>query len=759
MPNYEKRIKETIETLKSGLFEREECLKLVLLSMFAGKSIFLYGPPGTAKSMIARRASLAFKITDNSQDESKESNNGFFAYLMNRFSTPEEIFGPIDIAELKKNNLTRKTDGYLPTAHFAFLDEIWKSSPAILNTLLTIINERIYRDGNKDIKVPLKGVVCASNEFPPDNQGLEALYDRMILRYFVKPLEERENFKKLFKSKKSNDIKPLEPFSISELEQIAIKSQDIKFEQNTMDLICDLKSQIQLLNQDKEYRKQFLSSDEYKPIYISDRRWKQCAELLQTAALLSDRDRVERYDLALLAHLLWSSEEDKVIIEKILFNVLNENSNFDSELKALKEDNLNLKNLIEKNLYSPNGKPKKVDNKDKNKYLQISKDQITKANNLKNNIEAEFQKAKASIKNPFLSQNDIELSLSSYTLPLKEANNEILKAKELANIVENQPVNEKLKKASSAEYKYHPKTKEELKDLIAHESVKLSEIDISEVSDFAELFKNSTRTDFSGIEDWDVSHVTNMNQMFYDCQNFNADISEWDVSSVTSMCIMFCGATSFNQPLNNWDVSHVTNMRYMFSSATSFNQPLNDWNVSNVTDMNNMFASAFNFNQPLNDWNVSHVTNMSHMFYRAISFNQPLNNWDVSSVTDMSGMFAIGYEMNYSYADYGTAYYHRSSYGIYYYSNETPTIFNQPLNNWDVSSVTDMEGMFLGNESFNQLLNDWNVSNVKNIRGMFFMAKSFNQPLVSWKISIDKKENKILAFELSAQNPLPRWYK
>ncbi|MCI5540423.1 MAG: AAA family ATPase, partial [Campylobacter lanienae] len=188
MPNYEKRIKETIETLKSGLFEREECLKLVLLSMFAGKSIFLYGPPGTAKSMIARRASLAFKITDNSQDESKESNNGFFAYLMNRFSTPEEIFGPIDIAELKKNNLTRKTDGYLPTAHFAFLDEIWKSSPAILNTLLTIINERIYRDGNKDIKVPLKGVVCASNEFPPDNQGLEALYDRMILRYFVKPL-------------------------------------------------------------------------------------------------------------------------------------------------------------------------------------------------------------------------------------------------------------------------------------------------------------------------------------------------------------------------------------------------------------------------------------------------------------------------------------------------------------------------------------------------------------------------------------------
>ncbi|WP_086241423.1 BspA family leucine-rich repeat surface protein [Campylobacter devanensis] len=703
MPNYEKRIKETIETLKSGLFEREECLKLVLLSMFAGKSIFLYGPPGTAKSMIARRASLAFKITDNSQDESKELNNGFFAYLMNRFSTPEEIFGPIDIAELKKNNLTRKTDGYLPTAHFAFLDEIWKSSPAILNTLLTIINERIYRDGNKDIKVPLKGVVCASNEFPPDNQGLEALYDRMILRYFVKPLEERENFKKLFKSKKSNDIKPLEPFSISELEQIAIKSQDIKFEQDTMDLICDLKSQIQLLNQDKEYRKEFLSSDEYKPIYISDRRWKQCAELLQTAALLSDRDRVERYDLALLAHLLWSSEEDKVIIEKILFNVLNENSNFDSELKALKEDNLNLKNLIEKNLYSPNGKPKKVDNNDKNKYLQISKDQITKANNLKNNIEAEFQKAKASIKNPFLSQNDIELSLSSYTLPLKEANNEILKAKELENIVENQPVNEKLKKASSAEYKYHPETKEELRELVSHESVKLSEIDISKVSDLSNLFNNNIR---------DLSLARN--NIFLWLEDLS---NSFEVNKRSD----FSG-------IEEWDVSHVTDMSYMFLGAENFNSDISSWDVSNVTDMSGMFAGAVNFNSDISSWDVSHVTNMSGMFAGAVNFNSDISSWDVSHVTNMSGMFAIAEN------------------------------FNSDISSWDVSNVTDMSGMFAGAASFNQPLNNWDVSKVKNIREMFYNATSFNQPLASWKISINDRDSKADTFYGSAQNPLPRWY-
>ena len=104
---YKEKIEKILAELSVGLFEREECLKLVLLSMFARKSIFLYGPPGTAKSMIARRASLAFETLGNSRIPTENSripnkNKGFFAYLMNRFSTPEEIFGPIDISELKK---------------------------------------------------------------------------------------------------------------------------------------------------------------------------------------------------------------------------------------------------------------------------------------------------------------------------------------------------------------------------------------------------------------------------------------------------------------------------------------------------------------------------------------------------------------------------------------------------------------------------------------------------------------------------------
>ncbi|WP_205595869.1 AAA family ATPase [Helicobacter felis] len=97
--------------------------------------------------------------------------------------------------------------------------KIWKSSPAILNTLLTIINERLFKEGDTDIKVPLKGIVCASNEFPPTNQGLEALYDRMLLRYFVEPLKSKENFLKLITSQEGKSSNQ-HAFSLEELEGI-----------------------------------------------------------------------------------------------------------------------------------------------------------------------------------------------------------------------------------------------------------------------------------------------------------------------------------------------------------------------------------------------------------------------------------------------------------------------------------------------------------------------------------------------------------
>ncbi len=181
MSALKERFIKLLDHLNNGLYEREEILAISLLAAISGQSVFYLGPPGTAKSMIARRIACAFSAE-------------FFDYLMNRFSTPDEVFGPVSITKMKNDIYERETTRYLPKADIAFLDEIWKSSPGILNSLLTIINEKQFRNGNSIEKVPLKFLVTASNETPPDNQGLDALYDRCIARLFVPPIQDMDNF-------------------------------------------------------------------------------------------------------------------------------------------------------------------------------------------------------------------------------------------------------------------------------------------------------------------------------------------------------------------------------------------------------------------------------------------------------------------------------------------------------------------------------------------------------------------------------------
>ena len=151
----------------------------------------------------------------------------------------------------------------------------------------------------------------------------------------------------------------------------------------------------------------------------------------------------------------------------------------------------------------------------------------------------------------------------------------------------------------------------------------------------------------SSLTGWDVSHVTNMWSMFYNCTSFNQSLEGWDVSHVTDMSQMFSGCTSFNQSLTGWDVSKVTDMSYMFSDCTSFNQSLTGWDVSNVTDMSQMFSDCTSFNQPLTGWDVSNVTDMSQMFFGCTSFNQSLGTWKIKTVVDGLGTTAMNIE-NYS---------------------------------------------------------------------------------------------------------------
>jgi surface protein len=197
--------------------------------------------------------------------------------------------------------------------------------------------------------------------------------------------------------------------------------------------------------------------------------------------------------------------------------------------------------------------------------------------------------------------------------------------------------------------------------------ISISDWDVSHVTDMSDLFSgfsihninygpplepgesyvlfNGFYTFNESLNNWNVSNVTNMARMFYECRNFNQDLSNWNVSNVTNMVRMFFSCRNFNQDLSNWNVSKVTNMKGMFWDCRRFNQPLNynpvtnAWNVSNVTDMSHMFSGCFMFNQPLNDWDVSNVTNMKQMFYECKSFNQDLSSWDVFNVEDMEEMF------------------------------------------------------------------------------------------------------------------------
>jgi len=295
------RINNLIDALSNGLFERQEIIAVALLSALSGQSIFLYGLPGTAKSLIARRLSKAFKDSTH------------FEYLMQRFSTPEDVFGPVSIQELKQDKYIRKTRGYLPTADLAFLDEIWKSSPAILNTLLTIINERIFRNGETVEEVPLKALIAASNETPPPNQGLEALYDRFVMRVIVNPMKERANFESLLDGQAvlaDIHISDKLQFSHAEWQTLLKEIPKVKISNEVMDIIHSIRISLE------EYNK----NNEKTAVYVSDRRWQKIALVLKTSAYLCGRQEVIPVDALIIRHCLWTLAENRAPIEQIIEN-------------------------------------------------------------------------------------------------------------------------------------------------------------------------------------------------------------------------------------------------------------------------------------------------------------------------------------------------------------------------------------------------------------------------------------------------------
>lgn len=322
------RFKQLLGEMNRGIYEKETEISLSLLAALAGESIILLGPPGVAKSMVARQLKTAFRDAQS------------FEYLMSRFSTPDEIFGPVSIQKLKTSDTyERAMEGYLPTADVVFLDEIWKAGPAIQNTLLTVINEKIFRNGNREMHLPLKLLVAASNELPAKGEGLEALWDRFVIRIESRPIKLEKNFRAMLLDSHADFLGPTDSTDFSgftgglghadfadnaDFSDLKITSEEyaewteridkigVKIE--VLDAISAIRKSLRAVNVDE--------AAERRNIYVSDRRWKNIVRLLRTSAFMQDREEVDICDLLPIYHCLWQEPEERDAIRNIVIRAL-----------------------------------------------------------------------------------------------------------------------------------------------------------------------------------------------------------------------------------------------------------------------------------------------------------------------------------------------------------------------------------------------------------------------------------------------------
>jgi len=276
--------------MNAAFAERRAEVQSLLTALVAGEHVLLLGPPGTAKSALTNALTKAI-------------NGGHqFTVLMTKYTVPEEVFGPISLTGLERDEYRRVTAGYFPEARVAFLDEVFKANSSILNALLTALNERVFDNGGTRQSIPLELCVGASNELPQD-ESLSALFDRFVLRHWVAPIKSRDALKRLLVTSSEPAVNAtVSPESIAILRAAA---QAVQVTDDVAEAILDLRDQLA----------------QRHGIQVSDRRWRKCVKLLRARAALSGRTATTKSDLLVLSDVLWDKPEDRSAIAALVATV------------------------------------------------------------------------------------------------------------------------------------------------------------------------------------------------------------------------------------------------------------------------------------------------------------------------------------------------------------------------------------------------------------------------------------------------------
>lgn len=273
------------DLLNSEIVEHQEAVHGAVLALVTGEHIFLLGPPGGAKSLLADR--MRARIGNARQ----------FKTLLSPFATPEGIFGPWDLMALKEGRYARLPEGYLAAVELAFIDEIWNASDAILHDLHMVTNEREVVNDGRIVPVPLSTMICASNVLP-QNSHLTAIYDRILLRYVVPHIIDDGNFVKMLRL--SID-QPMPIMAWADVQTAKDQVAAVAVDDEVFTALTEVRRDLRAKNID-----------------ITDRRFKRALRILQGEAWLEGLEAVDVDQIMVLTHVLWDDPAQIPDVESIL---------------------------------------------------------------------------------------------------------------------------------------------------------------------------------------------------------------------------------------------------------------------------------------------------------------------------------------------------------------------------------------------------------------------------------------------------------